>query len=223
LIDTDHDNIPDINDKEPETPHWSHTAGKPSFDASQCIVDRNGVAMDSDGDGVMDCVDEEVFSPKGSTVNKQGIAGNGSNGIIPEKSIDSDGDGISDDLDLEPNTPKGITTDQWGRSPQVNSDPASLHRIAIEEIEDNSAQWNYYVIIGVFRYYNNLKNYQKYLQKTYNETSQVLVTDQNYYYAWTKQVSTRKEAELEVERLGTKKVKDYIVGNPWLWREPKKK
>ena len=38
------------------TPHWKHVKGDPSIDASGCIVNPHGVAMDSDGDGVMDCI-----------------------------------------------------------------------------------------------------------------------------------------------------------------------
>ena len=170
-----------------------------------------------------DCSDAELLTPQGAKVNRKGISLKKQEDIIPEKSSDSDGDGISDELDLEPNTPIGASVDQWGRSPQVNSDPATVHRIDIAEIEDNSNQWDYYVIVGVFRYYNNLKNYQKYLLKTYDESTQVLVTDQSYYYVWTRQITTKADAQAEVSRLTTARLKDYIVGNPWLWREPKKK
>lgn len=222
-VDTDKDGVPDVKDREPETAHWQHIGEKYNTDASKCIVDEWGIAKDSDGDGYKDCIDGQIYSPKGAKVNKNGIAIAKPNDIISEKVEDTDGDGISDDLDLEPNTPKGATVDQWGRSPLVNPDPSAVHRIDVEEIEDNSQVWDYYVIIGVFRYYNNLKNYQKYLLKTYEEPTQVLVTPQNYYYAWTKKITSKEEAKSELKRLNEKRLKDYIVGNPWMWRESKNK
>jgi type IX secretion system PorP/SprF family membrane protein len=221
--DSDKDNVPDILDKEIETPHWKHVGGSKEVDAANCIVDVNGVATDSDNDGVMDCVDEEIFTPKGSKVDANGISVGKPNEILSERSEDSDGDGISDELDLEPDSPKGVAVDQWGRSPLKSSDPSTVHRINLDDVVDNSPDYNYYVIIGVFRYYNNLKNYQKYLLKNYNESTQVLTTSQSYYFVWTKQVSTQAEALKEFERIKTKKLKDYIVGNPWLWQEEKRK
>ena len=222
-LDTDSDNIPDIFDFEHETPHWHHIGSQPDLNASKCIVDKHGIAKDTDGDGIFDCMDLEIFSEKGVKVDKKGVAIKHQSAKEPEKSDDTDKDGVSDELDLEPNTPKGTNVDQWGRSPLVPKDPASTHRIEIDQLEDNSTEWDYFVIVGVFRYYNNLKNYQKYLLKTYDESTQVLVTEQNYYYVWSKQVVTRAEAQEEVTRLTEKRLKDYIVGNPWLWREPKKK
>lgn len=217
--DSDFDGVPDYRDKELHTPHGVHAGKKEIKDASECMVNADGVATDSDRDGIMDCVDEEIFSPAGSKVNEKGIALTGPDAVISERSQDTDGDGISDELDLEPNTPPGTVIDQWGRSPVKNPDPAINHRIQPEEIVDHSDKWNYYVIIGVFRYYNNLKNYQKYLLKTYNEPTHVFTGEQNYYYVWTRQVHTADEARKEMERLKSTKLKDYIVGNPWLWKE----
>jgi len=221
--DSDKDNVPDNLDKEIETPHWKHVGATKDMDAANCIVDVDGVATDTDNDGVMDCVDDEIFTPKGNKVDAKGISLGKPNDILTERAEDSDGDGISDDLDLEPNSPKGVSVDQWGRSPLKSTDPSSVHRINLEDVVDNSPDYNYYVIIGVFRYYNNLKNYQKYLLKNYNESTQVLSTSESYYFVWTKQVATRAEALKEFERIQTKKLKDYIVGNPWLWQEEKKK
>ena len=39
-----------------------------------CPVDTRGIILDSDGDGVPDCKDEEPFSPPGYTVNDKGVA-----------------------------------------------------------------------------------------------------------------------------------------------------
>ena len=51
---------PDINDKEPYSLFGSE-------------VDGNGVAKDSDGDGVPDGLDKEPDTPKGELVNYQGV------------------------------------------------------------------------------------------------------------------------------------------------------
>jgi outer membrane protein OmpA-like peptidoglycan-associated protein len=39
-----------------------------------CPVDTRGITLDSDGDGIVDCKDEEPYSPPGYTVNDQGVA-----------------------------------------------------------------------------------------------------------------------------------------------------
>jgi OOP family OmpA-OmpF porin len=39
-----------------------------------CPVDTRGITMDSDGDGVVDCKDEEPYSPPGYEVNPEGVA-----------------------------------------------------------------------------------------------------------------------------------------------------
>lgn len=79
--DTDGDGIPDLFDKEADTP-----AGT--------AVDANGRALDSDGDGVADNNDAEPFSPKGSKVDGQGRA------------LDTDGDGVPDIFDKQNQKPQ---------------------------------------------------------------------------------------------------------------------
>jgi outer membrane protein OmpA-like peptidoglycan-associated protein len=59
--DTDGDGVPDIFDKEPNTPE-----GAP--------VDPAGRALDSDKDGIIDLYDLEPFSPPGYPVNEFGVA-----------------------------------------------------------------------------------------------------------------------------------------------------
>lgn len=39
-----------------------------------CPVDTRGITLDSDGDGVVDCKDEEPYSPPGYDVNTEGVA-----------------------------------------------------------------------------------------------------------------------------------------------------
>jgi outer membrane protein OmpA-like peptidoglycan-associated protein len=57
---------------------------------------------DSDGDGVIDMIDQEKNSPTGSIVDTKGVA------------LDSDHDGIPDHLDKEPYSPPGFTVDGGG-------------------------------------------------------------------------------------------------------------
>ncbi len=57
---------------------------------------------DSDGDGVIDMLDQEPNSPVGATVDTRGIT------------LDSDGDGIPDYLDKEPYSPSGYQVDKDG-------------------------------------------------------------------------------------------------------------
>lgn len=42
--------------------------------AAGCPVDTRGVILDSDGDGVVDCKDKEPYSPPGYTVDEDGVA-----------------------------------------------------------------------------------------------------------------------------------------------------
>ena len=57
---------------------------------------------DTDGDGVIDMIDQEVDSPKGAAVDTRGVA------------MDSDGDGIADHKDKEPYSPPGYKIDSEG-------------------------------------------------------------------------------------------------------------
>ncbi len=57
---------------------------------------------DTDGDGIIDMIDQEVDSPKGAAVDTRGFA------------LDSDGDGIADYQDKEPYSPPGYKVDSEG-------------------------------------------------------------------------------------------------------------
>ncbi|QCT95308.1 OmpA family protein [Caminibacter mediatlanticus TB-2] len=65
-------------------------------------VDANGCPVDSDGDGVADYLDKCPNTPAGVKVDANGCP------------VDSDGDGVADYLDKCPNTPKGFKVDQNG-------------------------------------------------------------------------------------------------------------
>ena len=57
---------------------------------------------DTDGDGVIDMIDQEISSPSGAAVDTRGVA------------LDSDGDGIADHKDKEPYSPPGYKIDSEG-------------------------------------------------------------------------------------------------------------
>ncbi|MEL6670822.1 MAG: OmpA family protein [Bacteroidota bacterium] len=92
--DTDNDGVPDLYDKEPDTPE-----GSP--------VDGQGVTRDSDGDGYADDQDDEPFTPKGCDVDGSGVA------------LDADNDGVPDCFDKEPNSPPGMYYDVKGVAIQM--------------------------------------------------------------------------------------------------------
>lgn len=66
------------------------------------LLDGQGCAMDSDGDGVVDGIDMCANTPAGVTVDAVGCP------------LDSDKDGVPDYRDLCPNTPQGVIVDQDG-------------------------------------------------------------------------------------------------------------
>ena len=65
-------------------------------------VDKAGCPLDSDGDGVADYLDKCPDTPEGVEVNADGCP------------LDSDGDGVADYLDKCPKTPKGAKVDENG-------------------------------------------------------------------------------------------------------------
>ncbi|MEM6262170.1 MAG: OmpA family protein [Bacteroidota bacterium] len=87
--DSDQDGVPDLFDKEPDTPE-------------DTPVDGQGRTLDSDGDGVPDNKDDQPYSPKGAMVDDRGIA------------MDEDGDGVPDINDKEPGSDKNALVDARG-------------------------------------------------------------------------------------------------------------
>jgi OOP family OmpA-OmpF porin len=65
-------------------------------------VDYKGCPLDSDGDGVPDYLDKCPNTPAGVAVDSNGCP------------LDSDGDGVPDYLDKCPNTPAGVAVDSNG-------------------------------------------------------------------------------------------------------------
>jgi OOP family OmpA-OmpF porin len=68
------------------------------------VVNTDGIAQDSDGDGVLDGIDREPETIHGAVVDEHGVA------------VDSDLDGVPDGIDQERQTPRGITVDAAGRA-----------------------------------------------------------------------------------------------------------
>ncbi len=66
------------------------------------VVVKSAPPQDSDGDGVMDPVDNCPNTPKGAPVNDVGCL------------LDSDGDGVFDYMDQCPGTPEGVSVDVYG-------------------------------------------------------------------------------------------------------------
>jgi outer membrane protein OmpA-like peptidoglycan-associated protein len=69
----------------------------------------DGSTFDTDADGVPDHLDQQLLSPC-KEVNEYGV------------SLDSDNDGVADCLDLEPNTEKGSQVDARGKKIDVKSE-----------------------------------------------------------------------------------------------------
>ncbi len=88
-LDQDSDGVPDLYDKEPDTPEGA-------------IVDSQGRTQDIDGDGFPDSEDDQPFTPKGCPVDNRGVA------------LDSDADGVADCFDKEPNSAPGVLVDAKG-------------------------------------------------------------------------------------------------------------
>lgn len=244
-LDGDNDGVADLYDLEPNTPHKKHLHTQEDVDASDCIVDAHGVAKDSDKDGITDCVDLEENTPEGALVDAQGRAIDTDKDGVPDgidreidsprgaqvdkwgvaipdpNDLDDDKDGVPNAIDLEPDTKAGAKVDAYGRTiKEVN--PITENRLEIDEMDDNSTEWDYFMIVGVFKNKENVKGYRAKLETKYGEKTRTLYTKAGYHYVYTKQVTTREEAYEEKDRLVNKNVEDYIVGNPWLWREPKK-
>ena len=65
-------------------------------------MDAKGCPSDSDGDGVLDGLDQCANTPKGCTVDAKGCP------------ADADGDGVCDGVDQCANTPAGLKVDEKG-------------------------------------------------------------------------------------------------------------
>ena len=118
LPDSDHDGVPDKDDRCPNTAQLKLLPKSFRFSAAvnpdrlddmpkAYPVDEFGCELDNDGDGVVNSKD---YCPEDIQVElSHGVAENG----CPRH---SDADGTPDYRDKCPNTPRGIKTDQFGCS-----------------------------------------------------------------------------------------------------------
>lgn len=121
--DIDHDGVPDIADRCPNTAQLRKLPADFRFTAAvnparlgpspqAWPVDRHGCEPDTDGDGVINSRD---FCPEDSKpALSMGVAENG----CPRQ---SDADGTPDYRDRCPNTPSNIKTDRYGCEVQTRS------------------------------------------------------------------------------------------------------
>lgn len=84
------------------------------------LLDANGCAFDTDGDGVVDGIDQCPGTPAGVTVDSLGCP------------LDSDGDGVIDINDECPGTPAGATVDRKGCELVVGDTIVSLTGVNFE-------------------------------------------------------------------------------------------
>ena len=103
-----------INLGDPETKteplYWLNPLDAPMNDIAELKQRPKFDLTDSDGDGVIDMIDQEPNTVAGAPVDARGMA------------LDSDGDGIMDYRDKEPYSPPGYTTDGDGVA-QLPDDP----------------------------------------------------------------------------------------------------
>ena len=116
IEDQDGDGVPDLYDKEPDTPLGVKVYG-------------NGVAMDIDEDGIPDFEDRcpmvyGLEKNQGCPEKSQEINSSAVDEIVEKNNIDTDGDGVADIYDKEPNTPQG--TKVYGNGVSVDSDDDGL-------------------------------------------------------------------------------------------------
>ncbi|MFC2127601.1 thrombospondin type 3 repeat-containing protein [Bacteroidota bacterium] len=110
ISDSDFDGVIDALDAEEDTPYGSKVYG-------------NGVAIDTDGDGVIDIFDNCPLKP---STNSNGCPDASENKNTVTEVVntftvtDTDGDGVIDELDAEPNTPKGAKV--YGNGVAIDTD-----------------------------------------------------------------------------------------------------
>jgi len=148
-IDTDNDGIIDLNDKCPLQPGATASNGCPDTNNKNTNTKATLTISDKDGDGVIDELDIENDTPAGSKVYGNGVAidtdndgvidlidncplkvGKADNNGCPLKTEltatgsvsmdDADGDGVIDSLDQEPNTP--LEAKVYGNGVAVDTD-----------------------------------------------------------------------------------------------------
>ena len=84
--------------------YWTNPMDQVISDISELKARPVFDLTDTDGDGIIDMIDQEKDSPAGAAVDTRGVT------------LDSDGDGIADYQDKEPYSPPGYSVDGEGKA-----------------------------------------------------------------------------------------------------------
>lgn len=109
--------------KRAEPLYWVNPMGPVLTDLAEVKARPYLDLTDSDGDGVIDLLDQEPDTPEGAPVDVRGVA------------LDSDGDGIPDYRDKEPFSPPGYDVDEDGVA--IIPDAGYLSEREINELVNN--------------------------------------------------------------------------------------
>lgn len=113
-------NLGDLSEKT-EPLYWLNPLSGPLNDLAEVKARPFLDLTDTDGDGVIDMLDQEIESPNGAPVDTRGVA------------LDSDDDGILDYQDAEPYSPPGYDVDTDGVA-QIPPEPEILTEGDVNDI-----------------------------------------------------------------------------------------
>ncbi len=124
-------NLGDFNEKT-EPLYWLNPLGGALNDLAEVKARPILDLTDSDGDGVIDMLDQEIGSPEGAPVDTRGVV------------LDSDGDGVPDYQDSEPYSVPGYDVDANGiaqipESPYLEED--EINSIINQKIANIRTNW----------------------------------------------------------------------------------
>ena len=124
-------NLGDFNDKT-EPLYWLNPLGGALNDLAEVKARPILDLTDSDGDGVIDMLDQEIGSPEGAPVDTRGVV------------LDSDGDGVPDYQDSEPYSVPGYDVDANGiaqvpEAPYLEED--EINSIINQKIANIRTNW----------------------------------------------------------------------------------
>lgn len=112
----------------------------------------------------------------------------------------------------------------------VNSFDGELKKV-IEELRVNLSVENsfdkasdYYLVVGAFRILPNAKIFQKVLKRETGLTTEIIQNDnQTWYFIYAAQLDSPRQGISKISELENSDVKNFIIGNPWVYRKNKPK